>query len=237
MYMVTCPYCGTGAADSEDHVFPQFLAGRRKIPACRLCNSTFGHTFEATVADALEPIYVQLAAWGVPLQERVRSWNAAYEVDGVRLDLFVGATGVKARSPAPIVIEGPDGSVAEAYFVDSKGLERFRRVRAERHPGEQWMPATKEVKTDLKGLQWGLELGPELQQLALKMVVACSTLLPRLGQEDRTRAREVLQADIRDAHPLVAHYMQCPDGIVARRPALVVCGEQINHYPARRGRA
>lgn len=65
--MAGCPYCGSDFADSDDHIFPAFLGGKRTMPACRACNSRFGHTFEAQVAGTLEPIYVQLAKWGVPL--------------------------------------------------------------------------------------------------------------------------------------------------------------------------
>ncbi len=92
--MPGCPYCGGGLADSADHIFPEFLDGSRTIAACRSCNSKFGHTFEARVARALDPIYVQLAVWGVPLPERDRWWRAAYEVDGAHLDLAVGPSGV-----------------------------------------------------------------------------------------------------------------------------------------------
>src|ERR1035438_4810923 len=96
--MVLCPYCTESVANTDDHVFPQFLGGSRKIPACGPCNHMFGHTFEAAVARMLEPAYVQLAKLGVPLPERERWWNRAYEVDGVKVDLGVGSAGIKARS-------------------------------------------------------------------------------------------------------------------------------------------
>jgi len=219
--MSVCPYCGVGPADSADHIFPKFLDGRRTIAACRSCNSKFGHTFEAQVANALDPVYVQLALWGVPLPERERWWRAAYEVDGARLDLAVGPSGVRAQSSASIIVKDSAGKVMEAYFVNPKDLARFESTRQVRHPEERWLGTEKQVSTNLKGLRWSLDLGPAIQQLALKMSLAASTLLPSFGQEERTAACEALQGHSGNAdHPLVAHYLRCIDALSAKRPAL-----------------
>src|SRR5439155_1178377 len=46
--VLLCPYCAERPADSDDHVFPQFLGGKATILACTTCNNTFGHSFEAS---------------------------------------------------------------------------------------------------------------------------------------------------------------------------------------------
>src|ERR1017187_7343568 len=128
--MVLCPYCADSVADTDDHVFPQFLGGLRTIPACGPCNSTFGHTFEGAVAKMLEPAYVQLAKLGVPLPERERWWKRAHEVDGVKVDLGVGPEGIKARSSHPIIETDENGEITGAYFESEHELEEFKRTMA-----------------------------------------------------------------------------------------------------------
>jgi len=219
--MVTCAYCGESTTDpSVDHIFPQFLGGERTIHACRSCNSKFGHTFEGKVADALEPIYVQLAYWGVPLVARQRWWRSAYCVEGATLDLAVGSQGLLARSSHPIIIKDGAGSVTAAYFERERDLELFQRVTERRKPDAQWIPDEKRVTTNLKGLRWSLELGPCLQQMALKMCVAASTLLPNLQHEDRVSATRSLREIPSGPHDCVAQYMHLIEAITAKRPAL-----------------
>src|SRR5258708_15063525 len=75
-----CLYCSERPADSDDHVFPRFLGGKRTVAACRVCNSKFGYIFEGPAARELEPIYVLLAKWGVPLSPREQLWRNAFEV-------------------------------------------------------------------------------------------------------------------------------------------------------------
>ena len=216
-----CPYCGEDFTDlSNDHIFPRFLGGERTIVACRSCNSKFGHTFEGDAAEILERMYVQLAIWGVPLPVRDRWWRSAYEVEGATLDLRVGREGIHARSNRPIIQKDEAGAVVAAYFERERDLEQFERVSSQRKPGAQWVRDDKRIATNLKGLRWSLQLGPCLQQMALKMSLAASTLLANLGHHDCAAARRSLSQMPSGAHDCVAQYMHSVDEIAAMAPAL-----------------
>lgn len=215
--MHCCPYCGCHAADSADHIFPRFLGGRRTVKACRSCNSVFGHTFEAKVARELEPLYVQLAKWGVPLSERQQWWRSAFKVEGALLDLGVGPNGVKARANQPIIERDANGEIAAAYFTNEDDLGRFWKMRP---PDEQWVETQKTISTNLSNLRFSLNFGLAIKQLALKMSLAVSTRLPNFDAAERVRACEVLQSFSGDVHPLVSHYISSTDAASTGRPPL-----------------
>ena len=53
-----CPYCLVHPQDSDDHVFPDFLGGTRKVQSCTKCNNDFGGRFEGPVSQDLAPVIV-----------------------------------------------------------------------------------------------------------------------------------------------------------------------------------
>lgn len=166
------------------------------------------------------PVYVQLAKWGVRLPNRNTWWRGAFEVDGALLDLTVGEHGVQARSSRPIIVE-QDGRIEEAYFENQKEFERFIATMSERHPDIRFGETVeKRVSTNLKGLNWNLELGPVVQQLALKLCVAAATLLPNVCAVDLRQAGRVLREPAHDLHPLVSHYSFVVDAVESKRPPL-----------------
>ncbi|MCB1216409.1 hypothetical protein KDL44_03400 [bacterium] len=59
-----CPYCRDNQSNSRDHIFPQFLCGKKTIATCDKCNNTFGSTFESEVASAFLPLIVFLSQSG-----------------------------------------------------------------------------------------------------------------------------------------------------------------------------
>ncbi len=52
--MELCPYSQpTYTEFTDDHIFPQYLGGRRTIRVCKQCNNVFGHTFEGRASRQL----------------------------------------------------------------------------------------------------------------------------------------------------------------------------------------
>jgi hypothetical protein len=206
----SCPYCGVLLQEpsldqlpdeqSEDHIIPEFQGGRKTIPACRGCNSKFGHTFEGRMAQSLVRLYVQLAKWGVPLPEIDQWWRTTYEAEGAAFDLSVGPNGITARAARPIVICNDASEIEEAYFATSAELARFQESMALRQPEAVWTPAEKKVETNLNGLNLQLEIGADWQQSALKTCIAASTLLSDTRPQDRRMAGEILRAPASDPH-------------------------------------
>ncbi len=229
--MTLCPYCGSEMLPNvegrnclegitSDHVFPEFLGGRRSISACRSCNSRFGHTFEGQAARLLGKVYVWLAVHGVPLPQANRWWQGACEAEGTRLDLAVGPQGVTARATRPILVHDEHARIDEAYFANGAELGRFLRTMERREPGARWEPAEKRIQTNLGGLGLQLEIGPALQQTALKMCLAASTFLPGICGRDRVRAGQILRSAAVNPHPLVSLCFYRYAAIDAARPHL-----------------
>src|ERR1019366_7642730 len=52
---------------TDDHIFPQFLGGRRTIRVCRSCNSFFGHSFEGAASKQLKRLQVFISNFGLDL--------------------------------------------------------------------------------------------------------------------------------------------------------------------------
>ncbi|HEY1760701.1 MAG TPA: HNH endonuclease [Bryobacteraceae bacterium] len=166
---------------TEDHIFPEFLGGRRTILACRSCNTNFGHSFEGVAADLLIRPYVQLAVWKVPLPKTNQWWNRACRISETELHLSVGEHGIEAKATKPIIIRDESGEIDEAFFPDKIGREKFLKAMARKDPNAKWMPAEKRIDANLPGLRLYFPIGPSLQQLALKICLAATALLPKCG--------------------------------------------------------
>src|SRR5260370_31617139 len=86
-----CPYSDPPyAAFTDDHIFPQFLGGRRTIRVCKQCNDVFGHTFEGRASRQLKRLQVFISHFGLDLTRTPASWPAAIVIDGATYDLQSG---------------------------------------------------------------------------------------------------------------------------------------------------
>jgi hypothetical protein len=63
-----CPNCMPPyGIFTDDHVFPQFLGGRRTIRICKKCNDTPGHAFEGKASKQLARIQISISHFGLDL--------------------------------------------------------------------------------------------------------------------------------------------------------------------------
>lgn len=218
-----CPYCTDPILElSKDHIFPQFLGGRRRVNCCKTCNSVFGHTFEAGAAKVLQAEHVYISSWGLPLRSADPTWKAAHEHDGKTYDLSVGETSVRPKLSKPVIQYDEEGNVVSGEFADKKQGDRFARGliekgKAKRVEIEHVPPAS----VNLMGLGNTIVLGPDLRRLALKMCVALSTLLPAFDVEEVAEARLFLRNNpasgrVMNTYPAYDVY----DDIDSRREAL-----------------
>jgi hypothetical protein len=127
---VCCPYCDNPSPTfTEDHVFPQFLGGRRTIRVCRDCNNTFGHTFEGSAAKHLKRLQVFISSFGLDLTRVPGAWPSALTIGDVTYDLISGPEGAQYKLCRPTIRRDADGritggmarSVAEANQI-AKGM-------------------------------------------------------------------------------------------------------------------
>ena len=179
-----CPYCARTIEDpTQDHIFSEFLGGRRTIPACRKCNSLFGQSFEGRYSQALLRIKTWLTMSGLPIKwQREFRWKKALTYKGMVSDLLVKDGKVLIVQAAPHIVRDEGGrpvqvrarTVAEANSIVA-GLRRKDLITAASEASPEWSPAS------VDGFEFEIDFGPDLGQLCLKMCSAAATLLDDFG--------------------------------------------------------
>ncbi len=107
-----CPYSDPPFGEfTDDHVFPQFLGGRRSIRVCRNCNSRFGHSFEGRAARQLKRMQVFISHLGLDLTKAPATWPAALVIDDTTYNLKSGPTGVQYELARPIILRNEAGEI------------------------------------------------------------------------------------------------------------------------------
>lgn len=177
---------------TDDHIFPQFLGGRRTIKACKSCNDVFGHTFEGASAKQLGAFHVYISSWGLPLRSAEPVWKSAHACDGRIYDFEVGPTSAKPTLAHPIIERDDKGRIIAGEFPSLIQAQKFadsliRKKKAKEVGLENVAPRP----IDTKGLEIELSINPNLQRMALKMSVACAQAagwLPASGCPNHVRA-------------------------------------------------
>ncbi len=202
-----CPYCGRTIDDdrSKDHVFSEFLGGRRTIPSCVGCNNGFGRSFEGKYSEELLRFKTWLTMSGVPQKwERDFRWRKALVYQGTRSDLVVQAGKVLIVRAEPEIVRDELGkpvrvyarTVAEAQSI-TRGLKRKNRVNASSEPEAGFFPVA------LEGFEFDIDAGPDLGKLCLKMCSALATLLPDFDSADLVHAVKNFQQEEGDLKGVV----------------------------------
>ena len=107
-----CPYCQPPYAQfTDDHIFPQFLGGRRAIRVCKECNSTFGHSFEGRASQQLKRLQVFISHFGLDLSRNPAMWPSALVIEDEKYDLLSGPDGAQYRLSKPIFRRNSEGHV------------------------------------------------------------------------------------------------------------------------------
>jgi hypothetical protein len=212
-----CPYCLVSPRDSDDHVFPDFLGGARKIKSCTKCNNSFGHRFEGPVSKDLAPVIVFLSFSGYKHKRIVvheRAWID--EATGIEY----GLDSERQSIPSKPYLFWEDGKVkrvvarnmheAHSIFASlkTKGLVK---EAVEKH----------EIKTGLRPpfRNVRISVGAEMRQLAVKMCAAVGQLVvPDIVLLDE-RCRQFLLEESPVSSPVQQTYFRYPE-LDALRPPL-----------------
>lgn len=101
------PYAGF----TDDHVFPQFLGGRRSVRVCADCNSRFGHSFEAGAAKQLKRLQVFISHFGFDLSRSPATWPSALVIGNATYSLKSGPQGVQYELAQPIIRRDESGNI------------------------------------------------------------------------------------------------------------------------------
>lgn len=171
--MSLCPFCLKRPANSDDHVFPQFLGGHGAVVrACRVCNNDeFGQRFEASASRTLASLLVGLGCCGVePSGKPV--WRKAVVQDGLEFDLDGRQ---KATLSRPQIETDSNGKIIRGTYSGGTKLKKSgpkAPIKVER--------VSLEVK--LERAKFSTVLKDECRQLATKMAVNLS-LYKRLDRQ------------------------------------------------------
>src|SRR6185437_1140199 len=107
-----CPYSEPPFGEfTDDHVFPDFLGGRRSIRVCRECNNRFGYSFEAKAAEQLKRLQVFVSHFGLDLSRNAATWPAVLKIGGVTYDLKSGPNGVQYELARPVIRRDEKGNI------------------------------------------------------------------------------------------------------------------------------
>jgi hypothetical protein len=142
-----CPYSDPPFREfTDDHIFPEFLGGRRSIRVCRDCNSRFGHSFEAKGATQLKRLQVFISHFGLNLTRTSATWPSALEIDGTTYDLKSGSSGVQYELARPLILRDEAGNIIGGRARSRSEAEQFaaslikkgkaKEVTIEEAPGE-----------------------------------------------------------------------------------------------------
>ncbi len=212
-----CPYCLVSSRDSDDHVFPDFLGGTRKVQCCTKCNNSFGHRFEGPVSRNLAPFVVSLSFSGYKHKRLVvheRAWidettGIEYDLDSERQSYPNKPHLIKEDGTLKhIVARSPREARKIAASLMEKGhlkgfVEKFEIK-------DRQLPPVQNVQ---------FSVGGQIRQLAVKMCTAIGQLMvPDLILLDE-QCRQFLLDESPASSPVQQSYMRYPQ-LDARRPPL-----------------
>src|ERR1022692_500830 len=172
--MEICPYSQPPYGEfTDDHIFPQFLGGRRTIRVCKQCNNTFGHTFEGRASNQLKRLQVFISHFGLDLTRTSGTWPAALEIGDDTFDLLSGPEGVQCVLGKPTVRRDAEGkivggkarSMSEAKQI-AKGLIKSGQAK------DVEIFTSEDGPIEDVRLTAPLSFNPDLYRLATKMAAA-----------------------------------------------------------------
>lgn len=213
-----CPYCKELDRNSDDHIFPAFLGGTATIRVCKSCNDTFGHDFEAAVAENLGPLQVFLRACGLKAPRSIL-WKRAFvdETSGVELDLD---SELRARPSKPQIPNETSKGSRQAIFRNRKEAQRFLDTLRDRGlivDGDVREQVDKGIIPKLRS--FNVPIGPELRRLVVKMCVGVAEKSGNDGQVIEPSARSFLLGATHTDIPVRIAYLSY-DSLDKNRPPL-----------------
>jgi hypothetical protein len=170
--LMPCPYCHVRPAESDDHVFPQFLGGKAKIQACTDCNNTFGHTFEGTAAGHFKNLMLLFRRCGMPTTKPM-VWHDIVLTDGERYNIDQD---LKAVLTDPVVQKDDHGKIVKVRGDPWKVKEIMVSLEKK---GQKLQAEESTLDLNLHRLDLSFALDDNLRRLAIKMSIASAN---RLGE-------------------------------------------------------
>jgi hypothetical protein len=192
-----CPYCAKSIRqNSRDHIFAEFLGGKKMIPTCKPCNDRAGNTFEARTAVMLYGMQVSMSTWGLSFNRTAPPWKRAHKFGALEFDVSAHDSEPKLTLSRPIKEISNEGKLISITFGNRREAERIAE-RARRKGNKGAIVQKLGVEIDRPQIPFRFELSPAVLRTALKMCYALSTRLTSFTLTEVAHARSILQADPR----------------------------------------
>ena len=189
-----CPYCADFYATlTGEHIFPDFLGGKGKILACKGCNSTFGHSFEAKASRSLQGLHVSIASWGLPMKGPTNVWPDSHSFLGKPLDLIADGESINFALAKTVPQKNANGQLVSIYHPTLDAAKKA--VQQLKKKGKQATVEIEKFEFDFSGARFIIALGSNEYRTATKMCVALATRMRDYSLSDTNIARASLQSN------------------------------------------
>jgi hypothetical protein len=194
-----CPYCNNPILEfSDEHIFPEFIGGRKTIDSCAACdsNNIFGHTFEGRVSPMLHALHISISTWGLALKRTVPAWRSGHEYEGLRFDLSIEKTNkMQFRLSKPIVEKNDQGKTTSITHATEKEARRAAESAIKKGKAQKVVIERIAIELPFTGAAFNFEFSPDFLRLALKLCFTLSTLLPEILVEELAYSQAILRGD------------------------------------------
>ena len=194
-----CPYCNDPIIESSaEHIFSEFMGGRKTIASCVACdsNNIFGRTFEGRVSSMLHALHISISTWGVALKGTVPAWRSGYEYQGLKFDLSIGKTNdTQFRLSKPIVEKNDQGKTTSITYATEKEARQAAESTIKKGKAQRVVIEKIPMELPFTGAAFNFELSPDFLRLALKMCFTLNTLLPEIRVEELAYSQAILRGD------------------------------------------
>ncbi len=170
----SCPYSHSPYGEfTDDHIFPQFLGGRRTVRICRNCNSTFGHSFEGRASRQLKRLQVFISHFGFDLSKNPAIWPSALVIADQTYDLMSGSDGTQYQLAKPTILRDKDGRIIGGKARSRREAKNIADaiVASSKTKEIEISPAPHEVLEDIT-LTAPFSLDDDLYRFATKLAAA-----------------------------------------------------------------
>ena len=186
---LSCPYCRSNDADSDDHIFPAFLGGKATVAVCTNCNVKFGHTFEAAASRHFKDWMFVFRRCGMQPPKPMVWKGTALDSSGTRYDIDQD---LKATLTKPRIDRDDAGRLKHVYW-DPKRMDPILKAM-QKDGGEVRTGAIEKFTIDVRQLQLTHPLDHNIKRLCMKISLAAARRIGILLDLDDRASKYLLDA-------------------------------------------
>jgi len=192
-----CSYCALRNTNSRDEVFTRFLGGKAWIPACRRCNSMFGHSIEAAALSHLKNLLLFLRRCGMqpskPMVWRRVRLDASGKIYDIDQDL-------RTVPSAPTIERNDEGRIVRASGSQHQVEQIAKGMTSDGR--EVCVVADEPITLGVQQLRVTYPMDDDIKRLCIKMSVAVAHKMGRFDVLGHSTRSYLLEAVVIDPCPV-----------------------------------